>query len=85
MRLFYLKVSKEFLEPSPRVTFFVTPPIEPFEQDALDLVEELFEADRVAEHAKVVVIPTEFGVQLFEQIGHALSTFHLTPGRELFE
>jgi hypothetical protein len=63
----------------------LTTAVEPFAQDTHGTGEELLQAGRVALHAIVVVVPTQLGVQLVEEVCQSPPTLVLTPGRAPLE
>jgi len=83
--LLYLKVVKQFPKAYPIVAPSLTATIESLEQYPHGTVVELVQAGMVAVHAIVVVVATQFGVQLPEQVSMAVPTLELTPFGELLE
>ena len=61
----------------------LTPAIQPFVQQPLDMVEELGKARRVASHPIVIVISTEFTLEFFHQGRHALVSRLFDPGSDV--
>ena len=58
---------EEFLKPFPVEAAPLATPVEPFEQYPHCLPEELVQTGIVTDYSVVVEVPTEFGVQQFEQ------------------
>jgi hypothetical protein len=76
------KVLAQCFASCPIVALPLTTAVEPFAQDAPGTGAELLQAGRVALHAIVVVVPTQLGVQLGEEVCPSPPTLVLTPGRE---
>ena len=83
--MFYLEVLEQFPKACPIVTPPLAATIEPFEQYPYGAVVELIQAGIVAVHAIVVVVTSQFGVQLPEQVSMAVPTLDLAPFGELLE
>jgi hypothetical protein len=61
----------------------LTPAIQPFVQQPLDVVEELIKARKVASHPVVIVVPSEFTLAFFYQVRHVLVSRLCDPGGEV--
>ena len=75
----YLEVLKYRLEALPVVTVPLASPIEPLQEDAQRAIEELLEARTVPVHSVVMVIPSEFAVQLLKQHSEPPMAILLAP------
>src|SRR4029450_4903575 len=79
----YRELLEQVLEPLPGITDLLTPAVQPFVQDLLDMVIALCQAGSVAVHPIVVIIPTEFAIEFVHQLCEALVSRLFHPGREV--